>query len=79
MLVHNACQDINQKALTELIKENGKSKPLPMEDAKTLLAWGKEYGMNIRIDMGHSFGSAVSRAPHLHTGFNGWHIPIILP
>ena len=50
-----------------------------MNDAETLVAWGKEYGMNIRIDMGHPFGSAVSRAPHLHTGFNSWHIPIIKP
>ena len=74
--VHNACQDSNQKALTELIKENGKSKPISMEDAETLVAWGKEYGLNIRIDMGHSFGRAVSRAPHLHTGINSWHIPI---
>ena len=76
--VHNVgCQNPDQKALTEIIKENGKNKPLSMNDAETLASWGKEYGMNIRIDSGHSMGSAVSRAPHLHTGFNGWHIPII--
>ena len=76
--VHNVgCQTRDQKALTEIIKENGKNKPLSMNDAETLVGWGKEYGMNIRIDAGHSMGSAVSRAPHLHTGFNGWHIPII--
>ena len=79
VLVHNACQTPNQKALTELIKENGKSNPISMSDAETLVTWGSEYNMPIRIDMGHSVGSAVSRAPHLHTGFNGWHIPIIWP
>ena len=77
VLVHNLCQNPNQKALTQIIKENGKSNALSMKDANTLVSWGEEYGMNIRIDMGHSFGNAVSQAPHLHTGFNNWHIPII--
>ena len=77
VLVHNDCP-ANKKALVELIKENGKSKPMSMNDAETLVQWGKEYGLNIRIDMGHTTGSLVSRSPHLHTGFNSWHIPIIM-
>ena len=75
VLVHNTCGQ-DKKALVELIKENGKSNPISMNDAETLVQWGKEYGLNIRIDMGHTTGSLVSRSPHLHTGFNSWHIPI---
>ena len=76
VLVHNVCYDPNQKALIELIKENGKTTPLSMDEAITLVEWGDEYGINIRIDMGHLRGISISRNPHLHTGFNNWHIPI---
>ena len=82
VLVHNSCSigkefNEDQKAFIDIIKENGKDQALSMDDAKTLVMWGKEYNMNVRIDMGHSIGTAVSRAPHFHTGFNNWHIPII--
>lgn len=82
ILVHNSCApetkfSKGQKALVELIKENGKNQALSMDNAKTLVKWGIEYNVNTRIDMGHSIGTAVSRAPHFHTGFNNWHIPII--
>ena len=82
VLVHNSCSigkefNEDQKAFIDIIKENGKNQALSMDDAKTLVMWGKEYNMNVRIDMGHSIGTAVSRAPHFHTGFNNWHIPII--
>ena len=77
ILVHNDCSS-DKKALVEIIKENGKSNPISMSDAETLVQWGKEYGLNVRIDMGHTTGSLVSRSPHLHTGFNSWHIPIIM-
>ena len=77
ILVHNDCSS-DKKALVEIIKENGKSNPISMSDAETLAQWGKEYGLNVRIDMGHTTGSLVSRSPHLHTGFNSWHIPIIM-
>ena len=76
VLVHNVCYDLNQKALIELIKENGKTTHLSMDEAITLVEWGDEYGINIRIDMGHLRGISISRNPHLHTGFNNWHIPI---
>lgn len=82
ILVHNSCApetkfSKDQKALVELIKENGKNQALSMGNANTLVKWGIEYNVNTRIDMGHSIGTAVSRAPHFHTGFNNWHIPII--
>ena len=82
ILVHNSCApetkfSKDQKALVELIKENGKNQALSMDNAKTLVKWGIEYNVNTRIDMGHSIGTAVSRAPHFHTGFNNWHIPLI--
>lgn len=82
VLVHNSCSigkefNEDQKAFIDIIKENGKNQALSMDDAKTLVMWGKEYNMNVRIDMGHSIGTAVSRALHFHTGFNNWHIPII--
>ena len=69
--------DANQNALIDLIKENGKSNPIPMFNAKTLVMWGNEYGIDVHIHMGHlNRASLISQNPHLHTGFNNWHIPI---
>ena len=76
VLVHNTCQDSNQRALTEIIKQRGKRKPLEMRDAKTLVECGREYGIDVQIHSGHALRSGVSQRPHLHTGFNNWHIPI---
>ena len=52
--MHNTCQDRNQRALTEIIKQREKRNPFEMCDAKTLVEWGREYGIDVQIHSGHA-------------------------
>ncbi len=77
ILVHNVCgakNTPNQNAVIQLAKENKNG--LSLDDAKILVEWAKEYGLNNHGPMTHPNRSGIwSFTEHVKI-FNE-HIPII--
>ena len=68
--------DSNQRVVIELAKEAKKSGGITMQNAKTLIQWGKEYNVvNTRFDLNPVKGKLFGNTPHIH--INNYHIKLI--
>ena len=65
----------NQRAVIQIAKDANNRGGISIDNAKTLLQWAKEYGVNGRIDQAHTSRSGLfSQYMHLH--INNMHIKI---
>jgi hypothetical protein len=81
VVVHNSkCFTPEQRALVELVKKatNNYQKPLTFEQAKIILEWAEEVGVNARAGS-EEFATPNHWAGGTHFHFNGAHVPVTMP